>query len=55
MIEGLLLRLIIGVLAYYLGNLVIGLVKDAKLAEILNVILIILVVAYVIFGNILIR
>lgn len=51
MIEGLLLRLIIGVLVYYLGSLIIGLIKDAKLVEILNVILIVGVVLYVIFGS----
>jgi len=41
MIEGLLLRLLIGVLAYWLGEKIIGLVKDVKLVEILNIILII--------------
>lgn len=51
MIEGLLLRLIIGVLVYYLGSLAIGLVKDARLVEVLNVLLIILIVLYVATGG----
>jgi Na+-driven multidrug efflux pump len=53
MIEGLLLRLLIGALVYWLGEKIIGLVKNADLVNILNVILIIAVVLYVIFGSIL--
>lgn len=47
----LLVRLIIAVLAYYLGSLVIGLVEDPKLVKILNVLLIIGVILYVVFGS----
>lgn len=47
----LLLRLLIGALAYWLGEKIIGLVKDSQLQSILNVILIIAVVLYVIFGS----
>lgn len=53
MIEGLLLRLLIGALVYWLGEKIIALVKNAELAQILNVILIIAVVLFVIFGSIL--
>ncbi len=49
--EGLLLRLLIGVLVYWLGEKVIALVKNADLQAILNIILIIFVVIYVLFGN----
>ncbi len=48
----LLIRLLIAVLAYWLGEKIIGLVKDAKLQEILNIILLIAVVLFVIFGAI---
>jgi Na+-driven multidrug efflux pump len=47
-----LMDLLIGVLVYWLGEKVIGLVKNAQLAEILNIILIIVVVLFVIFGTI---
>ena len=53
MIEGLLLRLLIGVLAYWIGEKIIGLVKNGEVQNILNIILLIAVVLYVIFGNIL--
>jgi hypothetical protein len=53
MIEGLLLRLLIGALVYWLGEKILSLVKNADLVSILNVILIIAVVLYVIFGSIL--
>lgn len=53
MIEGLLLRLLIGVLVYWLGEKIISLVKNAELANILNIVLIIAIVLYVIFGSIL--
>ena len=53
MIEGLLLRLLIGVLAYWLGEKIISLVNKPQLQEVLNIILIIAVVLYVIFGSIL--
>ena len=47
-----LIDLLIGCLAFWLGEQVIGLVHDAKLAEILKVILIIVVVLFVVFGTI---
>lgn len=53
MIEGLLLRLLVGALVYWIGEKVIGLVKNGELQSVLNIILIIAVVLYVIFGNIL--
>jgi hypothetical protein len=53
MIEGLLLRLLIGALVYWIGEKVIGLIKNAELVNILNIILIIAIVLYVIFGSIL--
>lgn len=53
MIEGLLLRLLIGALVYWIGEKIISLVKNADLQNILNIILIISVVLFVIFGSIL--
>lgn len=53
MIEGLLLRLLIAVLAYWIGEKILGLVKNAELANILNIILIVAIVLYVIFGSVL--
>ena len=53
MIEGLLLRLLIGVLVFWIGEKIIALVKNGELQNILNIILIIAVVLYVIFGSIL--
>ena len=53
MIEGLLLRLLIGVLVYWIGEKVIGLVKNGELVNVLNIVLIVAVVLYVIFGSIL--
>lgn len=49
----LLIRLLIGALAYWIGEKVIGLIKNAELQSILNIVLIIAVVLYVVFGNIL--
>lgn len=49
----LLLRLLIGALVFWIGDRVIGLVKNADLQTILNIILIIAVVLYVIFGSVL--
>ncbi len=46
-----LIRLLIGVLVYFLGEKIIELVKDESLRQILNVILIIVVVLYVVFGS----
>ena len=51
MIEGLLLRLLIGVLVFFIGEKVIALVKNGDMASVLNVILIVAVVLYVIFGS----
>lgn len=51
MLDGLLLRLLIGVLVWWLGEKVIGLVKEPRLIEVLNIILIVAVVLYVIFGK----
>lgn len=47
----LLVRLLIGVLVFFIGEKVIGLVKNAELQQILNIILIIAIVLYVVFGN----
>lgn len=54
MIEGLLLRLLIAVLVYFLGERVIGLV-GGDAAKILNIILLICVVLYVVFGSTFLR
>lgn len=51
MLPDLLLRLLIGVLAYWLGEKIIGLVKNGDLQQVLNLVLIIAVVLYVIFGQ----
>ena len=45
-----LLRLLIGVLVFWLGEKVIGLLDNAKIQQVLTVVLIIVVVLYVIFG-----
>lgn len=47
----LLLRLLIAALVYWIGEKIIGLVGDAKLQSILNIILIVAIVLYVIFGS----
>lgn len=52
MLPELLLRLLIGVLVYWLGEKIIGLVKNGELQQILNIVLIIAIVLYVIFGSI---
>lgn len=49
----LLIRLLEGALIYWLGEKIIGLVKNSELANILNIILIIAVVLFVCFGSIL--
>lgn len=49
--ETLLFRLLIGVLVYWIGEKVIALVKNADLQGVLNIILIVAVVLYVIFGS----
>ena len=46
-----LVRLLIGVLVYWLGEKVIALVNNGDLQQILNIILIIVVVLYVVFGS----
>lgn len=46
----LLIRLLIGALVYWIGEKVIGLVKNAELQQILTIILIIAIVIYVVFG-----
>jgi Na+-driven multidrug efflux pump len=53
MIEGLLLRLLIGVLVYWIGEKILSLIKNAELVNVLNIVLIVAVVLYVIFGSIL--
>jgi len=53
MIEGLLLRLLIGCLVCWLGEKLIGIIENGDLKKILGIILIIAVVLYVIFGYIL--
>lgn len=47
----LLTRLLIGVLAFWLGEKIISLITDARLQRVLNVVLIVAVVLYVIFGS----
>jgi Na+-driven multidrug efflux pump len=47
-----LLRLLIGVLVYWLGEKVIGLLEKPEIQKILTVVLIIVIVLYVIFGAI---
>ena len=49
----LLVRLLIGVLVYWLGEKVIGLVKNGELQAVLNIVLIIAIVLYVVFGSVL--
>ncbi len=46
----LLIRLLIGVLVYYLGEKVIGLIENGELKKILIVVLVIAVVLFVVFG-----
>ena len=53
MIEGLLLRLLVAVLVYWIGEKILSLVKNAELVNVLNIILIVGVVLFVIFGSIL--
>lgn len=48
----LLIRLLIGALVYWIGEKIITLVKNADLQQILNVILIIAIVLFVVFGSI---
>lgn len=47
----LLVKLLVAVLVFWLGEKVIGLVKNADLAQILTVILVIVVVLWVVFGG----
>lgn len=47
-----LIRLIIGVLVYFLGEKIIGFIQDSDVKQILHIILLIVVVIYVLFGNI---
>ena len=53
MLDALLLRLLVGVLVFWLGEKVIALVKKEEFREILMVVLLIGVVLYVIFGSVL--
>lgn len=46
-----LVRLLIGVLIYFIGEQVIKLVDNPKLSNILTIILIVAVVLYVVFGG----
>jgi hypothetical protein len=52
-IDGLLLRLLIGVLVFFIGEKLIGIIDNGEIKKILGIILIIAVVLYVIFGSIL--
>lgn len=47
----LLIRLLIAVLVYWIGSKILELVNNAELVKILNIVLIIAVVLYVIFGS----
>lgn len=47
----LLIRLLIAVLVYWLGEKIIGLVGNAELQKVLTVVLIIAIVLYVVFGS----
>ena len=49
--EAFLIRLLIAVLVWFLGEKIIGLVKDEGMKGILNIILLIAVVLFVIFGS----
>lgn len=48
----LLIRLLIGVLVYWIGEKVIALVKNTDLQAVLNIILIVAIILYVVFGTI---
>jgi hypothetical protein len=52
MLPELLVRLLISVLVYWIGEKVIALVKNADLQGILNIILIVAIVLYIIFGSV---
>jgi len=47
----LLVRLLIGVLVYFLGEKVIGLSSNTELNKILTIILIIVIVLWIVFGG----
>ena len=47
----LLIRLLVGVLVFFLGEKVIGLVKNPDMQQLLTVVLVIVVVLYVVFGS----
>ncbi len=47
----LLIRLLIAALVYWIGEKILGLVKNGELASILNIVLIIAIVLYVVFGS----
>lgn len=47
----LLVRLLIAVLVYWIGEKIIGLIKNGELQSVLNVILIVAIVLYVIWGS----
>lgn len=47
----LLVRLLVAVLVWFIGEKLIALVKNAELAQILNVVLLIAIVLYVVFGS----
>lgn len=53
--DSLLLRLLVAVLVYFLGEKIIGLVKNADAQGVLNIILLIAVVLYVVFGSVFLR
>jgi hypothetical protein len=48
-----LIRLLIGVLVWFIGEKIIALVKNADLVQILNIVLLIVIVLFVIFGSVL--
>lgn len=54
-LPSLLLRLLIGALVYWIGEKVIALIKNADLQSVLQVVLIVAIVLYVIFGAIIPR
>lgn len=50
-LPGLLIRLLIGVLVYFIGEKVIGLVKNGDIQQIFTIILIVAIIVYVVFGG----
>lgn len=52
MITGLLLRLLIAVLAYWIGEKVVSLLNNADLQRVLTIVLIVAIVLYVVLGSI---